>query len=396
MARGGEVTAVVLTHAPGSGTLHACLWSLVRQSHPVDVFLVDNSVGADRAVVDDACRAFPGVRRTSPGRNLGFARGVNLALSRVTTPFVLILNDDSTLEPGATAAMRRSLDADAGTVAVAPKILLARHPHVLDGVGTVVRPDGLAFNRGIGQFDIGQYDEARPVFGVSFAACLIRRRAFEPDEVGPLDDTFFMYYEDVDWCYRAGLCGWRVATAPDAIAHHEGAHTARRRPAGFRHYFLYRNPLWLVVKNFEAPRAARALARRLAAVTAHVVRGPYRRAACRALHDFAGALPRHLAQRPVIQARRTVPDSVLLAHASAEVPCFDHDQSEPRVDLGTLSVMYERRYRALNAAQDRRIAELARTITATPDRRDLRRELLSLLSGQPEPVRGFAEPLLRS
>jgi len=190
MVRGGEVTAVVLTHAPGSGTLHACLRSLVGQSHPVDIFLVDNSVGADRAVVDDACRAFPGVRRTSPGRNLGFARGVNLALSRVTTPFVLILNDDSTLEPGATAAMRRSLDADAGTVAVAPKILLARHPHVLDGVGTVIRPDGLAFNRGIGQFDIGQYDEARPVFGVSFAACLIRRRAFEPDEVGPLDGGF--------------------------------------------------------------------------------------------------------------------------------------------------------------------------------------------------------------
>jgi len=388
-----DVTAVILTHDADPDTLRDCVASVARQDRPVQILLADNGAGVGRPLPEDVARAYAG-RRLSLAQNRGFADGINRALSHVTTPFALVLNDDTVLDMGAADAMRRALEGDARAVAVAPKIFLAGHPLVLDAVGTVVRPDGLAFNRGIGQLDIGQYDDARPVFGASFAACLLRRSAFDEGEVGPLEDRFFMYYEDVDWCYRAGLRGWRVLSAPDAIVHHQHGHTARRRPDGFRHYFLYRNPLWLALRNFEAGGAARALGRRLAATASRALRGPHRRAATRALRDFARGVPAHWQARRRIQAQRRVPDTALLGHAEGEVPCFDHDRCEPRADFGTLAAMYARRCAARPADGDRRIADLARKLATGPARPALQAELLGLLSREPEPVRGFAEGLL--
>jgi len=118
--------------------------SVARQDRPVQILLADNGAGVGRPLPEDVARAYAG-RRLSLAQNRGFADGINRALSHVTTPFALVLNDDTVLDTGAAGAMRRALEGDARAVAVAPKILLAGHPLVLDAVGTVVRPDGLAF-----------------------------------------------------------------------------------------------------------------------------------------------------------------------------------------------------------------------------------------------------------
>jgi hypothetical protein len=111
-----------------------------------------------------------------------------------------VLNSDTVLEPDCIL-----LDARVGlkrrkgekVIGVAPKILLWDSP-IIDAARNAVNPDGAAFNVGMGQVDLGQFDEPMKLFGLCFAAALVERSAI--DRAGFLDETYFAYYEDVDWC----------------------------------------------------------------------------------------------------------------------------------------------------------------------------------------------------
>ena len=268
---------MILTHDADPDTLRDCVASVARQDQPVQILLVDNGAGVGRPVPEDVARAYAG-RRLSLAQNRGFADGINRALSHATTPFALVLNDDTVLDAGAAGAMRRALEGDARAVAVAPKILLAGHPQVLDAVGTVVRPDRPRLQPG---HRPARHRPVRRTRAPSSArrsrrACF-GARAFDDGEVGPLDDRFFMYYEDVDWCYRAGLRGWRVLSAPDAIVHHQHGHT---HPGGAPTGSATTSSTGTRCGSrcgTSSPGAARALGRRLAATASRALRGPHRR-----------------------------------------------------------------------------------------------------------------------
>lgn len=219
MTGDGTVTVVVVTY-DAAATIHACLSSLPPAC---PVIVVDN---ASTDGTTDAVRAArPDARLVSNDTNRGFAAAVNQAMRHAdATAWFLLLNPDARLERG-------SLDA---LVAFG-----ARHPRaalisalVLDEDG---RPERFAAGweptvrnvalhelglggRGRGMYAAGRPEGAERRDWVAGTCLLARRQAI--DEVGPLDETFFLYGEDLDWARRMRSVGWEVWVEPAARAVH--------------------------------------------------------------------------------------------------------------------------------------------------------------------------------
>ncbi|MFC3806687.1 glycosyltransferase [Terrabacter sp. MAHUQ-38] len=180
----------------------------------LSVTVIDNS---SSPAVRATARA-GGVRYVDPGRNGGFAAGVNAAL-RVVDPGadVLLVNPDAVVEPADVALLHSALRADPDLASVGPV--------QVDATGSPSRvewpfPSPLA--TWVDAVGLGRLRRDRYVIG---SVLLLRREAIE--HVGPFDDErFFLYAEETDWAYRASRLGWRHAVVPQARAEHVGAATS--------------------------------------------------------------------------------------------------------------------------------------------------------------------------
>jgi len=220
----------------------------------VEVVVVDNASHDGSAAAVAA--AHPRVRLIASRDNLGFAGGVNRAADAARGDTLLVLNPDARLEPGALSQLCAFLDAHPRVGLVGPAMC---YP---DG-----RPQAAAFHfPGLLQvfLDLHPVDrlmESRlngranghgphPIDHPLGACMLIRRAAWQ--DVGSLDEGYFMYLEEIDWCRRARARGWQVWQQPAAVAvHHGGAATRQQADAMFaqlwrsrlRYYTRFGGPL---------------------------------------------------------------------------------------------------------------------------------------------------------
>lgn len=215
MTGDGPVVVVVAYGPPDP--LGDCLGAL---GGGFPVVVVDNSSSAATAAV--AGRA--GARYLDPGRNLGFAAGVNLALAEAGGRDVLLLNPDAAVEPAVVRALAEALAADPGLACVGPAQRLPGRPpgdprwapHTPGGAWA----EALRLRRRPGAATI-----------LSGAVLLLRGAALA--ELGPLDQRFFLYAEDEDWQRRAVAGGWRLGYRPELCATHRPGGT-EGDPARFR------------------------------------------------------------------------------------------------------------------------------------------------------------------
>lgn len=240
-----EVTVVVPSWN-GELLLTSCLESLRRQTmRPAAVVVIDNgSTDDSRAMLS---RSFEEIEVIRLERNRGFARAVNAGIRASRTGLVALLNNDAEAEPGWLEALVAALDGDRVGM-VASKILDADDPARIDGIGLEVNAEGDPRQIGRGEPDGPTFAAPREVFGPIAAAALYRRELFE--EIGPFDERFFAYLEDVDLAWRARRAGWRCVYAPGAVVRHRRASTARRIPRRIR-YLVWRNHVWLLAKNAD-------------------------------------------------------------------------------------------------------------------------------------------------
>lgn len=285
MQTDAKVTALIITYHPSSDVLKACVDSLRAQKHPPEILIADNLSASDMR--HDSALSFRekeldetgGVRILTFEKNFGFGGAINLALKHIKTPYVLISNFDIVYEPDYLTAALSSLESgDEKVIGIAGKTLFyppeadsnwpGQGPGdprpesgrgtggVIDNTGTLVNGLMLAYNRGVGQIDIGQFDEPDRPMGACFAAFLARRSAFEPagkggGGVGLLDRGFFMYYEDIDWCYRANILGFEILYEPKAVAWHHHSLTTRGLGIFFKYHLIQRNLYRTIMKNMR-------------------------------------------------------------------------------------------------------------------------------------------------
>jgi GT2 family glycosyltransferase len=218
-----RAVAVVIPSWNSAGLLPRCLGSLEGQGVEVETLVVDNGSG-DGTV---AYLEREGAPHLALPRNTGFAAAVNLGAARVSAPAVLVLNADTVLEPGALRALLDALEADDSLGGVQPRILQLEEgseTEIADArlysAGQRLSRDGRALEEGAGEAQGPRSAQAREVFGVCGAACLLRRELF--DRLGGYDERYFAFYEDVDLNVRARIAGWRFAYVPEAIVWHVG------------------------------------------------------------------------------------------------------------------------------------------------------------------------------
>ena len=223
----------------------------------VEVVVVDNSSADGSAEM--VRERFPSVSLIQSGANLGFARGYNLAASKAAGRHLLMLNPDTQVRPGALGELVEFLDSRPEAGAAGPRLLnpdgslqfsCRRFPRPMAALfrntplGKVI--PGNRFTRDYLMTD-WDHHVAREVDWLSGAAICIRRQTWE--QVGGFDEGFFMYAEDIDWCWRARQAGWRVCYVPQAVVVHKIGRSSDQRPVASVVQF-HRSMVWFYRKHY--------------------------------------------------------------------------------------------------------------------------------------------------
>jgi GT2 family glycosyltransferase len=230
MTGGTRVTVLVISWNCREA-LERCLAALAGEPH--NVLVVDNASSDGTAA--HVAAAHPEVTLVRADTNLGFAAAVNLGVGRSTSPFVLLLNPDTQLAPGAVDRLVEFLDAHPGHAGVAGSLVnadgtrqrgfnLRRFPTLASLAAELLLLDHLwptnPLTRRYRALDL-DLEAAQNVDQPAAACLLVRRVAFEA--VGGMDTRFFpAWFEDVDFCRRLHDAGWRLAYLPTARCLHEG------------------------------------------------------------------------------------------------------------------------------------------------------------------------------
>ncbi len=211
--------------------LRTCLASVTGQPGVSEIIVVDNA--SDDGTVDMVRAEFPAVRLIANAENRGFAAGNNQAIGAGTSPFILLLNPDTEVQPGALEALRQRLSEDPRAGAVAAQLLLPDGSVQLscrsfpEPSALLWEITGLArlFPRSpiFGRYRMAYLDPTTgsEVDQPMFSALALRRAAL--DDVGIFDEAFPLYFNDVDLAYRLRQGGWSIILEPAAkVVHHYG------------------------------------------------------------------------------------------------------------------------------------------------------------------------------
>jgi GT2 family glycosyltransferase len=253
--------STVIVHYRALDTLPGCLAALEAAAASLahETVVVDND--AEAGLVERLARDFPEVRVLVNPINLGFSRGVNQGIAATSGEFILVLNPDCVLDPESIGILIRYARAHPRAGIVGPQL---RNRDGSLEFSARAFPSASAFlfnryslltrlfpkNRFSRRYLLTDWDHAsvRDVDWLSGACLLVRREAITA--VGPMDEGFFMFNEDVDWCRRMKNGGWTVSYVPEAQAVHDVGASRKRvatrvileRHRGMIRYFHKHHP----------------------------------------------------------------------------------------------------------------------------------------------------------
>ena len=251
-----RVAIIILCYNGLADTL-ACLHSLTQLDYPreqLGILVLDNAShdGTPAAVRN----AFPKVHVIENGANLGFAAGNNIGLHYALAhgfDYALLLNNDTEVAANFLSQMITTAEADPTIGAVGPTIYYHTQPDVIWSAGGHIDwQRGVSRMRGLGERDSGQYGAVSEVDFVTGCALLLRCAALE--RAGLLDERFFMYYEETEWCVRVRRAGWRIVHVPAAQIWHK-IPIIDRVDKPYVAYYMTRNRLLFLRTVGGSPRA---------------------------------------------------------------------------------------------------------------------------------------------
>jgi len=217
--------------------LAQCLRSVYANSPDgeFEVWVVDNA--STDGSVQMVRERFPQVRLIENVENVGFARANNQAIRESTGRYVLLLNPDTEVKPGALETLMQFMDAHpeagaAGARLLNPDGTLQPSCHPFPTLGREAwRLFHLDALRLYARYEMARWDleTPRPVDVVQGACVILQRKAL--DQVGLLDENYFIYTEEVDLCYRLHRGGWHIYWVPQATVVHYGGQSTQQMPA---------------------------------------------------------------------------------------------------------------------------------------------------------------------
>jgi GT2 family glycosyltransferase len=229
-----------------------------------EIVVVDNDSSDDSAALVE--REFPAARWIQTGANVGFPTAVKRGIDACSSEWVLLLNNDATIEPDALEKIfARPIPSDVGTIAM--QMRFADRPQVVNSAGIGVDVLGVAYDRFLGTPADGGASEPAEVFGACAGAALYRRAML--DDIGGFDPGYFLYLDDADVAWRSRMAGWRALYVPDAVVWH--AHSATtRHGSSFKYFHVGRSRVRLLARNADRRHLLRYGAQMLAFDLAYV------------------------------------------------------------------------------------------------------------------------------
>lgn len=245
-------TSIIIVNYNAGAALKELVDSLAPETRDdVEAIVVDNASDDDsmELIKDCTVRA----RTIMNGENLGFAKGANQGIGASSGKYILLLNPDVVVRPGALKELESALDEDERVGIAGGKIfgpdggfqLACRRGFPTPWV-SFCRLSGLSFrfpkSRTLARYNLTYLDEneANEADAVSGSFMMIRKAALA--ETGHFDEDYFLYAEDIDLCYRVKKAGWKVVYTPAAVITHKKRVSARKNPV--RSSYEFYNTMW--------------------------------------------------------------------------------------------------------------------------------------------------------
>ncbi|MBE0646849.1 MAG: glycosyltransferase family 2 protein [Bacteroidales bacterium] len=228
------------------------LESLFQISYPtIEVIVIDNGSPDDNPIIIK--EKFPQVTYMETGRNLGFAGANNLGILASKGKYILLLNNDTIVPKGFLEPLVAKMESDPMIGAVSPKIKLYFHPGMLQYTGiTDINPyTGRSYSRALYKMDEGQFDEDMITAYAHGAAMMVSRKVLE--EVGLMNTTYFLYYEELDLGYRIREAGYKIWYVHNSeIFHKESISTGKHSPQ--KTYYINRSRFLYLRRNVKGTK----------------------------------------------------------------------------------------------------------------------------------------------
>lgn len=226
-----------------------CLESVYRLDYPnYEVIVVDN--GSTDGSVEAIKNKFRDVVLITNKENLGFCGGNNIGIKYAFNngaEFLLILNNDTVVEPSIIKELLRVIESHNDIGAVSPLIAYYHKPQLIQFFGTKIDwGNGDMFR----QYDIKDVMAADGIRNIDFATwCAMFSKREVIETIGLLDERFFAYYEDVDWSIKCQKIGLRTVLHPKVLVYHKGSMSTGGIYSPTLIYYLFRNRMLFIRKH---------------------------------------------------------------------------------------------------------------------------------------------------
>lgn len=229
--------------------MEPCLASLNRQTDKDFKILVVDNASTDGSI-EYMKEYYPDIDIIALDQNYGFSKAVNIGIRRSSTPFVILLNNDTTVDSHFVAEMRKAIEKSPRIFSVSSKMIQMYHPDLIDSAGDLYTLIGWGVCRGAGR-PVTNYTKPDEIFSACAGASIYRRSVFR--KIGYFDENHFAYLEDIDIGYRAKIYGYKNMYCPTALVYHVGSGTSGSKYNAFKVRLSARNNIYVNYKNMPLP-----------------------------------------------------------------------------------------------------------------------------------------------
>lgn len=228
--------------------MEPCLSSLSKQTYKNFHILVVDNASSDGSI-EYMEENYPDIELIKLQKNYGFSKAVNIGIQHSRTPYVILLNNDTTVDTRYVEEMVKAIEKSPKIFSVSSKMIQMYHPELIDSAGDLYTLLGWGVCRGCGR-PVSNYKKYDEIFTACAGAAIYRCSVF--DEIGYFDENHFAYLEDIDIGYRARIYGYYNMYCPTALVYHVGSGTSGSKYNSFKVKLAARNNLYLNYKNMPA------------------------------------------------------------------------------------------------------------------------------------------------
>jgi len=249
--------SICILNYNGRPYIKECLASVYDMDYPKENFEV---VFIDNASTDNSAELvknnFPTAKITQFPKNYGFAEAYNKTIKNLDSRYFALLNIDTKVTRNWLIELVKAMNSGGDIAACGSKMLFFDRPHLINHAGGQITLAGLGYDIGFGRQDQSVFNAPGPVSAACGGAMLIKKEPWV--DAGGFDPGYFMYFEDIDFCWRCWLYGYKVLYVPASIVYHKYSGITGRGSSS-KIYFTQKNHLLNIFKNLELHNAVKGL-----------------------------------------------------------------------------------------------------------------------------------------